>query len=288
MRLMILVLAASVTIFASSEALAITTYSSSPFRTITVATATVPDRDNAPLYFSILSGSGEVQGVAPGDEIYYQYKGTSVMTILGKTLSLPMESGAFLYSGKTFSTVPEVGDQFSTYLLFRLSSGDRSPDKLGRYQTEIYRSRFPISGLMPTTNVFSLIRVKVPPQSPCDPMHRRSGAALHYVLSGTGAEFTENRAIARGPGSISYEPNSLLYQWSNPGSTPLVYLLLNVNPKSEPVVVGSSESMDPFVGNPHITWAIYCVGFSMILTALVSARVGMDGRDGRRSARGGG
>jgi len=43
--------------------------------------------------------------------------------------------------------------------------------------------------------------------------------------------------MARGPGSVSFEPAGFTYQWSNPGLKPLVYLLFNVNPKDiEPVI----------------------------------------------------
>ena len=166
-----------------------------------------------------------------------------------------------------------------TYLQFLLLSGPQSEpsDDVSRAAIEVYRSPSPISGLMRERNLLTLSRVRVPPQSPCDPMHRRSGAALHYVLSGAGAEFTQDRATTKGPGSVSYEPNGLLYQWSNPGVTPLVYLLFNVNPKEESPVVGSSESIkDQFSANSHVTWAIYCVVLSMIFTVLVAAGITVD------------
>ncbi len=282
MRLGTLVLALFAAIFSSSEATAITTYSSSPFHTI-IATATVPDRNNAPLYFSILSGFGKVDGVAPGDEVYYQSTGTAEINVRGRNTILPIGSGMFLSSGTTFTVNTRDAGPLSTYLQFVLSSGPRPFDKLSGNEIEIYRSPSPISGLMPERNLLSLIRVMVPPQSPCDPLHRRAGAALHYVLSGTGAEFTESRAISEGSGSVSYEPNKLLYQWGNPGLTPLIYLLLNVNPEGEPAVVGAAEEeKDPFSGDSHVTWAIYCVGFSMILTVLVSARMSIDKHHGWR------
>jgi hypothetical protein len=43
--------------------------------------------------------------------------------------------------------------------------------------------------------------------------------------------------MARGPGSVSFEPAGFTYQWSNPGLKPLVYLLFNVNRKDlDPVI----------------------------------------------------
>jgi mannose-6-phosphate isomerase-like protein (cupin superfamily) len=282
MRLGNLVFALFAVIVAPSEATAITTYSSSPSRTI-IATATVPDRNNVPLYFSILSGSGKLDGVASGDEVFYQSTGTAEIKRRGRNTLLPIGSGMFLPSGTAFTVNARDAGPLSTYLQFVLSSAPRSFDKLSGNTIEIYRSPSPISGLMQERDRLSLIRVMVPPQAPCDPLHRRAGAALHYVLSGTGAEFMENRAISRGLGSVSYEPNELLYQWSNPGSTPLIYLLLNVNPEGGPAVVGATEEQkDPFSGNSHLTWAIYCVGFSIILTVLISARLSMDNDHGWR------
>jgi hypothetical protein len=31
--------------------------------------------------------------------------------------------------------------------------------------------------------------------------------------------------------------------------------------------------MDPFSGNPHVTWAIYCVGFALVAALLLLADV---------------
>jgi hypothetical protein len=190
-------------------------------------------------------------------------------------------------AGTKFTLNAREAGPSPTYLQFLLLSGPKlgRPDKANGAAIEVYRSPSPISGLMRERNLLSLSRVRVPPQSPCDPMHRRSGAALHYVLSGVGAEFTQDRATTKGPGSVSYEPNGLLYQWSNPGDTPLIYLLFNINPKEEPPVVESAEYLkDPFLGNSHVTWAIYCVFLSMIMTVLVAAKIGADDDHGIKTS----
>jgi hypothetical protein len=44
-----------------------------------------------------------------------------------------------------------------------------------------------------------------------DPPHWRTGAALHYVVSGVGAELIEGKAAVRNPGSVSYEPGEVFY-----------------------------------------------------------------------------
>ena len=67
-------------------------------------------------------------------------------------------------------------------------------------------------GLIRETSLLSLAKVPLPPQSPYDPLHQRSGAALHYILVGVGAEFAEGRATAKRPGSVWYEPRGLEQQ----------------------------------------------------------------------------
>jgi hypothetical protein len=91
-------------------------------------------------------------------------------------------------------------------------------------------------------------------------------------------------AVARGPGSVSYEPAGLAYQWSNPGLSPLIYLLFNVNPKDvDPVIVLDQRPEDPFSGDPHRTWALYCVAISMILMLVVSSATVADYYDDLRT-----
>lgn len=288
MRLAAVVLAVLGLTLVSSDALAITTYSSSPFSKM-IATGTVPDRNDAPLYFSILSGTfapGTMQEVAGSDGIYYQFSGTGKINKGGTIAILRAGDGIFMPAGTKFTLSAENVGQPSTYLQFLLSpDGPRSnpPNEVNGTAIEVYRSPSSIPGLMLERNFLSLSRTLVPPQSPCDPLHRRSGAALHYILSGAGAEFTENRAMTKGPGSVSYEPGGLFYQWSNPGSKPLVYLLFNVNPKEEPPVVEFTEyTKDPFSGSSHVNWAIGCVALSAILTALVAGGVTGHQQSGKR------
>jgi hypothetical protein len=132
--------------------------------------------------------------------------------------------GVFIPAGAVI-TLEAVGTGPSpTYLQFLLAPAtDVQTVQSNGGSVEVYRSPSPVPGLMPQGNSLTLSRMPVPSESPCDPSHQRSGAVLHYILAGVGAEFTENRAKARGPGWVSFEPQELVYQWSNPGSKPLVY-----------------------------------------------------------------
>ena len=60
---------------------------------------------------------------------------------------------------------------------------------------EVYHSPSPIPGLIRETSLLSLANVPVPPQSPHDPLHQRSGAALHYQGAGLGFVRTEGRRL---------------------------------------------------------------------------------------------
>lgn len=276
MRRGAIALAIACILFGSSEASAVDTYSTSQFRKV-IAQATVPDRNNEQLYFSIVAGTfwtNEISKLALSDGVYYQFSGTVYLTTDGKTKTLAPGDGVFIQAGAQFSVEAVDMARPPTYLQFFLSPtpGADVPANADGRTVELYRSPGAVPGLTLERNLLSLTRVPVPPQSPPDPLHRRSGAALHYVLSGTGAEFGEGNAAARGPGSVSYQPAGFTYQWSNPSPQPLIYLVFNVNPKDiEPVIVQDQQSGDPFGRDPHLTVAIYCVAISMFLSLMITA-----------------
>jgi mannose-6-phosphate isomerase-like protein (cupin superfamily) len=282
MRVASIALAIFGAMLVSSEAVAVT-YSSSPFSKI-IATARLPYRDNPEVYFTVRAGalwSGGVDLTTAGDGFYYQYSGTVELKIGMADTILYAGDGLFLPARTKFTLKAGAAERSPTYLQFLLSPAPEPEiaDQPNGLSVEVYRSPSPIPGLIRETSLLSLAKVPLPPQSPYDALHQRSAAALHYILSGVGAEFTEGRATAKGPGSVSYEPRGLVYQWSNPGSKPLVYLVFNVNPKNlPPVVEVEDHPADPFSTDPHITWAIFCIGLSVILTLIVCATTRVDQR----------
>ena len=281
MRLWAVVLAIFIALPGACQAASVETYSSSQFRRL-IARATVPDRDKTPLYFSVRGGTfwtPQTSVNAPGDGVYYQFSGTVDLCVGGKTRTVETGEGVFIPAGEPFTLTSWGTHRPPTYLYFLLTrepTSDTIDDENGS-SVELYRSSSPAPALTPDRNLLSLSRVPVPPQSPPDPLHQRSGAALHYVLSGVGAEFGHGQASTRGPGSISYEPAGYTYQWSNPGTNPLIYLLFNVNPKdAEPVILLDQRPEDPFERDPHVTWAIYCVALSMLLVVIISSSTAAD------------
>jgi mannose-6-phosphate isomerase-like protein (cupin superfamily) len=274
-RLGAVTLAILMVLLAPIGASAIETYSSSQFHQL-VAKAIVPDRNNEQLYFSVVAGTfwnPEVRRSTASDGIYYQFTGTAELGLDGRTTTLRPGDGVFIQAGSEFTLKSLDQDHSPTYLRFLLSSapGSEAADEADGTSVELYRSPTPVTGLMHERNLVSLTRVPVPPQALPDMRHRRTGAALHYVISGVGAEYGDHQTVVRGPGSVSFEPAGFSYQWGNPGLKPLVYLLFNVSPKDlDPVIVEDQQPQDdPFARDPHLTIAIYCVGISMALTVIV-------------------
>jgi quercetin dioxygenase-like cupin family protein len=84
---------------------------------------------------------------------------------------------------------------------------------------------------------FTLTRVVIPARSPYNPPHYRSGAALYYIVSGTGARIVNGRTESWPPGSSVYEPYGLVHQWANPGDAPFTILQANISSEGAPVVI---------------------------------------------------
>jgi mannose-6-phosphate isomerase-like protein (cupin superfamily) len=107
---------------------------------------------------------------------------------------------------------------------------------------EIYRTAAPIPDLRPGGYDLNLTRVTFPAHMPSNTPHHRSGAALYYIVSGTGANTVGGKTEQRGPGSLVYEPFGLVHQWGNPGDEPLTFLAFNINPDGVPAVVAEAPA----------------------------------------------
>jgi mannose-6-phosphate isomerase-like protein (cupin superfamily) len=147
--------------------------------------------------------------------------------------------GLFIAGGKT-AALTAGGAAPSTLLHFILvPSGelDRPAGTAAAAARELYRTANPIPDLRPGGYDLNLTRVTFPAQMPSNPPHHRSGAALYYIVSGTGANTVDGKTEARGPGSLVYEPQALVHQWGNPGNEPLTFLAFNINPEGVAAVL---------------------------------------------------
>src|SRR5271154_1219350 len=105
MRLRAIALAILAALLTPWAALAVETYSSSQFHQL-IAKATVPDRNDEQLYFSVVAGTfwaNEVQRWAASDGIYYQFTGTTELGLNGRMTTLQPGDGIFIQAGSTFT-----------------------------------------------------------------------------------------------------------------------------------------------------------------------------------------
>ena len=207
-----------------------------------VATTKLPTVTDVPLHFKAMSitlQSEENSGVSAANGILYQMSGSTEVTLDGDAKMLSAGEGLFIAGGKTAALRAGAGGP-ATFLLFLLvptADLGRPVETAPATVRELYRTATPIPDLESGGYDLNLTRVIFPAQMPSNLPHHRSGAALYYIISGTGANTVDGKTEARGPGSLIYEPYALVHQWGNPGNEPLVFLAFNINPEGVAAVL---------------------------------------------------
>jgi len=208
---------------------------------IVVAATKLPTVTDVPLHFRLVRvtlSPGERSSPSGNNGVLYQVAGSTDVSACGDAKVLNAGEGLFVASGKTCQ-VKAGGTEPSIFLHFLLASAadlDRQTDTPPAAVTELYRTSAPIPGLRAGEYDLNLTRVTFPARMPSNAPHHRSGAALYYIISGTGANTVGDQTIARGLGSLIYEPYGLVHQWGNPGDAPLTFLTFNINPEGVPAV----------------------------------------------------
>jgi quercetin dioxygenase-like cupin family protein len=210
-------------------------------RTVVAATK-LPTVTDVPLHFkavTITLQPDEKSSVSAANGILYQMSGSTEVALDGETKTLNAGDGLFIPGGKTAALT--AGSRApSTFLHFFLVSAvdlGRPVETAPAAARELYRTANPIPDLKPGGYDLNLTRVTFPAQMPSNLPHHRSGAALYYIVSGTGANTIDGKTEARGPGSLIYEPYALVHQWGNPGNEPLIFLAFNINPEGVAAVL---------------------------------------------------
>jgi quercetin dioxygenase-like cupin family protein len=213
-------------------------------RTVIAATK-LPTVTDVPLHFKAVRTTlqpNEKLGISAANGILYQMSGTTEVSLGGDAKMLSDGEGLFIAGGKTAAlTAGSRGP--STFLHFFLVPAvdlGRPVETAPADVRELYRTETPIPDLKPGGYDLNLTRVTFPAQMPSNPPHHRSGAALYYIISGTGANTVDGKTEARGPGSLIYEPYALVHQWGNPGNEPLIFLAFNINPEGVAAVLPST------------------------------------------------
>jgi quercetin dioxygenase-like cupin family protein len=207
-----------------------------------VAATKLPLLGDAPVHFKAVSltiPSGVSSGVSSTNGIVYQLSGTTEVTVAGQVKTLNPGEGLFIAGGNVATLKAGDGGP-STSLHFLLVS----PAELDKFIAappavvqELYRTAAPLPELKPGRYDLNLTRITFPAQMPPNAPHHRSGAALYYIVSGTGENTIEGKAEAKAPGSFIFEPFGLVHQWGNPGTSPFTIQAFNIIPEGVPAVL---------------------------------------------------
>src|SRR6202162_213524 len=207
-----------------------------------VAATKLPTVTDVPLHFKAVSVTlqpDQKSDVSAANGILYQMSGSTEVSLGGEAKMLNAGEGLFISGGKTAALTAGSGGP-STFLHFLLVPAvdlGRPVETAPAAVRELYRTANPTPHLKQGGYDLNLTRVAFPAQMPSNPPHHRSGAALYYVISGTGANTVDGTTVARGPGSLIYEPYGLVHQWGNPSDTPLTFLAFNINPEGVAAVI---------------------------------------------------
>jgi quercetin dioxygenase-like cupin family protein len=210
-------------------------------RTVLAATK-LPTVTDVPLHFKAVSVTlqpDEKSDVSAANGILYQMSGSTEVMLGGRAKKLNVGDGLFIAGGETAALTAGSGEPSTFLHFFLLPAADlgRPVETAPAAVRELYRTEHPIPDLKPSGYDLNLTRVTFPAQMPSNPPHHRSGAALYYIISGTGANTVDGKTEARGPGSLIYEPHALVHQWGNPSNEPLIFLAFNINPEGVAAVL---------------------------------------------------
>jgi len=210
-----------------------------------VAGTKLPSLGNTPLYFRAVSVSippGQKISLSAPNSILYQLSGSTEIAD-GQPKTITGGGGVLIGGGTTASLTAGNGESTLLYfLLVPKEALDQSIAAAPATVKELYRTPAPLPGLKPGSYELNLTRVTFPPGMPSNRPHHRSGAALYYIVSGTGANTVGGQTAERGPGSLIYEPSGLVHQWGNPGSVPMTFLAFNINPEGVPAVIPETSA----------------------------------------------
>ena len=210
-------------------------------RTVVAATK-LPMLGETPVHFKAVSvtlPAGTGGSVSSADGILYQLSGSTEVSIGGEVRTLSPGEGVFIASGSAATLKAGMSGPSTLlhFLLARSADLDAPLEAPPAIVQELYRTSAPLPALKPGRYDLNLTRVTFPAQMPSNSPHHRSGAALYFIVSGTGANTVEGRLAAQNPGSLIYEPFGLVHQWGNPGDAPLTFLAFNINPEGVAAVL---------------------------------------------------
>ena len=196
----------------------------------------------SPLHFRALSVAirpGEATTFLGANGVLYAMSGSTAVSMNGEVKPIGVGEGLFIANGMQVSLKAGNSEPSSLlhFLLAPAADLGQPAEVAPASVKELFRTAGPIPDLKAGSYDLNLTRVTFPARMPSNPPHHRSGAALYYIVSGTGANTVEGKTEQRAPGSLIYEPFGLVHQWGNPGDEPLTFLAFNINPDGVAAVV---------------------------------------------------
>jgi quercetin dioxygenase-like cupin family protein len=207
-----------------------------------IASAKLPTVTDAPMFFKAASVTllpDQQSNTSAPTGIVYQVSGSTEVLVGGDAKLLKAGEGMFIPGGTTAS-LKDASRSESILLQFILTPAtelDQPSVMPPAMVRELYRTTAPIPDLKAGIYDMNLTRVTFPPGMPSNAPHHRSGAALYYIVSGTGANTVDGKTDEKGAGSLIYEPYDLVHQWGNPGAEPMTFLAFNINPEGVAAVL---------------------------------------------------
>lgn len=207
-----------------------------------LASTALPSVMDAPRYFRVVRVSVPArQATTYNGGVGFVFALSGSLEVTSRADRQVLSGGDGVLIGRGMNTTFKASDsEPAVFLHFVLLTAD----ELGKPMegqpavvTELYKTASPIPGLKPGPYEFTLTRVTFPPRQPINPPHRRSGAAMYYLLSGLGMFTTGGKTEPKPAGTIHYEPYDLVHQWANPGDESLVMLQANISQEGVPAVI---------------------------------------------------
>ena len=197
---------------------------------------------DTPLYFRLFAvrlPAREHVSYSGPNSMLYVLSGTLAVALDGTAQTVSEGTGFFIPAGRTtvFSATGTEPVHFFEFVLAPAAEPQMPPLGSPASAEELYRTPEPLPGLRAGPYEFSLTRVTLPARMPINPSHYRSGAALYYVIAGTGAFTADGKTEPRVVGAPHFEPYGWVHQWANPGDTPLVLLQANISQEGVPAVL---------------------------------------------------
>ena len=208
-------------------------------RTVVAATK-LANVTGKPLRFKAVGfeiSPGAKENFATTDGILYQVSGSLEVSTGTETKTLTPGEGTYIAAAKSVSVRASGGERSVSLHFLLVPEGDADQPETLAFAKELYHIAAPIPGLKSGPYDLNLTRVTFPAHMPSNAPHHRSGAALYYVISGTGANTVDGKTEQRKPGDFIYEPTTLVHQWGNPGDVPLTFITFNMNQEGVPAVL---------------------------------------------------